>query len=282
MKRPLLLLLSLILGASLARSVVAQEGPPEPSHTSTAAGPAIPVDQENVGKAKALLDKAIHALGGEAYLGVRDMQQEGRTYSFHHGRPTSNGVQFWRFVEFPDKERIEITKQRDIAMLYNGDKGYEITYKGPHPIEPKDVTDYLRRRRFSLDVVLRKWTTDPKVALFYEGNAVAAEQPAIQVTLINDQNESVTLYFDAETNLPIKKTFTWRDPDDKQRNLEEEIYDNYRLVQGIMTAYRFTRNFNGDMAVQRFLNTAKYNQGLNPAMFDPNARYDPNKETAKH
>jgi hypothetical protein len=281
MKRPLLLLLFVTLGASLTMSVVAQEGPPQPSHTSTAAGPAIPVDQENVRKAKALLDKAIHALGGEAYRAVRDLQQEGRTYSFHHGRPTSNGVQFWRFVAFPDKERIEITKQRDIAMLYNGDKGYEITYKGPHPIEPKDVTDYLRRRKFSLDAVLQKWTTDPKVALFYEGNAVAAEQPALQVTLINDNNESVTLYFDAETNLPIKKTFTWRDPDDKQRNLEEEIYDNYRLVQGIMTAYGFTRIFNGDMAVQRFLNTAKYNQGLNPAMFDPNARYDPNKEPAK-
>ena len=281
MKRPLLLLLSVTLGARLTLSVVAQEGPPQPSYTSTPAGPAIAVDQENVRKAKALLDKAIQALGGEAYRGVRDMQQEGRTYSFHHGRPTSNGVQFWRFVAFPDKERIEITKQRDIAMLYNGDKGYEITYKGPHPIEPKDVTDYLRRRRFSLDVVLRKWTADPKVALFYEGNAVAAEQPALQVTLINDKNESVTLYFDAETNLPIKKTFAWRDPDDKQRNLEEEIYDNYRLVQGIMTAYGFTRIFNGDMAVQRFLHAAKYNQGLNPAMFDANARYDPNKEPAK-
>src|ERR1700680_5274422 len=252
MKRPLLLLQSVIFGASLTMSAVAQEGPPQPSHSTTAAGPAIAVDQENVGKARALLDNAIHALGGEAYLGVRDIEQEGRTYSFHHGRPTSNGVQFWRFVEFPDKERIEITKQRDIAMLYNGDKGYEITYKGSHPIEPKDVTDYLRRRRFSLDVVLRKWITDPKVALFYEGNAVAAELPALQVTLINDKNESVTLYFDAETNLPIKKSFTWRDPEDKQRNLEEEIYDNYRLVQGIMTAYEFPRMFNGHMGVERF------------------------------
>src|SRR5260370_38881426 len=112
MKRPLLRLLSVALGASLTMSVVAQEGPPQPSPTSTAAGPAIAVDQENVGKAKALLDKAIHALGGEAYLAVRDLQQEGRTYSFHHGRPTSNGVQFWRFGEFPAKERIAITNQR--------------------------------------------------------------------------------------------------------------------------------------------------------------------------
>ena len=56
--------------------------------------------------------------------------------------------------EFPDKERVEITKERDIAELYVGNKGWEITYKGPHPIEQKDLDDYLRRRRFSLDTVL--------------------------------------------------------------------------------------------------------------------------------
>lgn len=286
MKRLLLILLPVICGAGLTSAGVAQESssqaPPQNPSAPVSSAPSIPVDQENARQAKAILDKAIQALGGQSYLTMQDMQQEGRAYSFHHGRPTSNGVQFWRFVVFPDKERIEITKQRDIATVYNGDKGFEITYKGPHPMEPKDVTDYLRRRRFSLDTVLRTWVNDPKVALFSEGTAVAAQLPAVQVTLVNDKNEAVTLYFDAETHLPIKKTFTWRDPEDKQKNLEEEIYDNYRLVQGVMTAYGFTRYFNGDIASERFLNSASYNQGLNRAMFDPNSGYDPNKQSGKH
>jgi hypothetical protein len=238
-------------------------------------------DQENAHRARTLLEQAIESLGGQAYLRVHDMQQSGRTYSFFHDRPTSNGVLFWRFTQFPDKERIEITKERDIAQVYNGDKGYEVTYKGAHPLESKDVTDYLRRRRFSLDTILRSWVNDPTVALLFEGNAIAAEHPALQVTLINSKNESVTLYFDTDSHLPIKKTFSWRDPVDKQRNLEEEIYDNYRLVQGVMTPYGFTRYYNGDMAGQRFVNTVNYNQGLDPAMFDPNSGYNPNKPSGK-
>jgi hypothetical protein len=149
-------------------------------------------------------------------------------------------------------------------------------------MEPKDLVDYLRRRKFSLDTMLRRWINDPGVALFYEGNAIAAEHGAQQVTLINSKDESVTLYLDTETHLPIKKSFTWRDPVDKQKNLEEEIYYNYRLVQGVMTPYGFTRYFNGDMASDRTLNSASYNQGLDPAMFDPNSGYDPNKPRHKH
>jgi hypothetical protein len=263
---------------------VAQSSPQteSPADKAGANSPALQTDQENAHRARALLDEAIQSLGGQAYLGVHDMQQSGRTYSFFHGRPTSNGVLFWRFVQFPDKERIEITKERDIAQIYNGDKAYEVTYKGAHPMEQKDVTDYLRRRKFSLDAILRTWVNDPTVALLYEGNAIAAEHPALQVTLINSKNESVTLYFDTESHLPIKKTFSWRDPVDKQRNLEEEIYDNYRLVQGVMTPYGFTRYYNGDMAGQRFVNTVSYNRGLDPAMFDPNSGYNPNKASGKH
>ncbi len=239
-------------------------------------------DQENARQARALLDQAIQALGGQAYLNIHDMQQQGRTYSFYHGRPTSNGVLFWRFVEYPDKERIEVTPQRDVAVIYAGDKGYEVTYKGPHAVEKKDLDDYLRRRRLSLETVLRTWINDPGVALFYDGNALAGNLPAQQITLINAKDEAVSLYFDLETHLPIKKTYKWRDPVDKERNQEEEIYDNYRPVQGVMTPYSFTRYFNGDMQTQRFLNSIRYNQGFDEAMFDPNSGYDPNKPVKKH
>jgi hypothetical protein len=282
MKCSLTILCLLGFGWSLSQFASAQA----PAQNLPAAGSnisaAVPVDLENTRKAKALLDQAIQALGGHSYLNVRSVQQSGRGYSFHHGNPTSNGVLFWRFFEFPDKERIELTKERDVAEIYNGDKGFEVTFKGPHPMEPKDLVDYLRRRKFSLDTMLRVWANDPSVALFYEGNAIAAEHPALQVTLINSKDESVTLYFDQDTHLPIKKTFSWRDPVDKQKNLEEEIYDNYRSVQGIMTPYDVVRHFNGDMAGQRFLNSVTYDQPLNPAMFDAYSGYNPNKPSGKH
>jgi hypothetical protein len=239
-------------------------------------------DQQNARQARALLDQSIQALGGQAYLNIHDLEQQGRTFSFFHGNSTSNGVLFWRFVEFPDKERFEFTPQRDVAVVYTGDKGYEVTYKGPHAVENKDLVDYLRRRRLSLDTILRTWINDPSVALFYDGTALAGNYAAQKVTLINSKDEAVSLFFDVDTHLPIKKSYTWRDPVDRFRNVEEETFDNYRPTQGVMIPWGFTRYFNGDMQTERFLNGAHINQALNEAMFDPNSGYDPNKAIKKH
>ncbi len=228
-----------------------------------------------------MLDQAIQALGGQAYLTARDKQEQGRVYSFYHGRPTSNGVQYWRFVEYPDKERVEVTPQRDIAQIYVGDKGYEVTYKGPRAIEKKDMDDYVRRHRLSLETILRTWVNDSSVALFFDGSALAGNLAAQKVTLINAKDESVSLYFDIDTNLPIMKSYSWRDPVDHEKNTEEETYNGYRVIQGINTYFGFTRYFNGDMQTERFINSASYNQGLTPAMFDANSGYNPMKVESK-
>jgi len=227
----------------------------------------IPVDQENVHKAREVLDQTIQALGGQAYLNIQDMSQEGRTYSFYHGRPNSLGIVFWRFYKFPEKDRIELTKKRDVIYVYNGDKGYEITYKGTRASDPKDLTEYLRRRHYALDNVLRKWLSEPGVALFYEGQTVTEGKTVEQVTVMNAHNEGVTLYLDTLDHLPVKKTFSWRDPTDQQRNVEDEVYDNYRVVQGIPTPYTVTRYYNGDMSNQRFTTAVSYNKGVSDSQF---------------
>ena len=267
---------------------------------------------ENSQKAKGLIEQAIAALGGETYLNIRDREQQGRGYGFHHGRAEGGGNVFWDFIEFPDKERVEITKERDIAQLYVGNKGWEITFKGPHPLDPnpkyqpRPVRLMLRKvpppaaddacrisrpenqRGFLLTrnaTYLEPYhATLPAIdASFGRLRTLIADNPAQLARfnrlppLINAQNESITLYFDEDTHLPVKKSFEWRDPVDRQKNLEEEIYENYRSVSGIMAPFNVTRYFNGDMASQRFFNSVTINQGLDAAMFDPNSGYNPNK-----
>jgi hypothetical protein len=257
-------LLSILL---LAAAAAAQNAP----------APAIPIDQQNAAKARALIAQAIEALGGNTYLNIEDMTQEGRSYSFHHGDPTGAGVLYWRLYRFPDRERDELTKKRDVVYVYNGNNGYEITYKGVRADDPKSVADFIRRRKYSLEWVLRRWLNEPGMALFYDGPAVAAQKDTQQVTLVNSKNESVDLFFDNSTHLPVKKSFSWRDPTDKERNIEEEIYDNYRPVEGVMTPFSVTRFYNGDMASQRFLNSIRYNTGLSDSLFNVSVTYDANQ-----
>lgn len=279
-------LLSILLLCSMcgATELCAQEAPAQdPKQESTAPWHSMPTTaDDNAKRAKGALQAAIQAMGGDAYLNIHDREQQGKGYSLHHGRPSGPGTVFWSFSEFPDKERVELTKERDVTELFLGDKGYEITYKGVHPADEKDLTDYLRRRKFSLDVVLRTWMTDPNVVIIYEGNAIAAQHSSEKVTLIDSNNEAVTLYLDTYTHLPVKKTFEWRDPADRQKNLEEEIYENYKPIPGgVMAPMNVTRYFNGDMSNQRFFNSVTINQGLDPAMFDPNSGWDPNKPPKK-
>ena len=241
------------------------------SGTNSAATQAIPVDQENARKARAIIDQGIKALGGDAYLNFSDLSSEGRRYSFHRGQPNSIGTLFWRFQKYPDRDRVEFTKKRDVLRIYNGDKGYEVTYKGVRNLEMKDdLEPYLRRRHYALNVVLRDWLKQSGIALFYEGQTVAAQKQSDQVTIMNAKNEAVTLFFDIESHLPVQKRFSWRDPTDKERNVEEEVFDNYRSIQGIMTAFDDTTFFNGDMSGQSFLTSATYNQNLGESLFDPN------------
>ena len=263
----LLCLTALAVGQSGTPSAGSDQSSPPGQNPSS-----LSTDQENVRKAKDVLDRGIQALGGQAYLNWQEQTQEGRAYSFHHGEANSLGTIFWRFKKYPDKERVELTKKRDVIEIFSGDKGYEITYKGVRNLDQKDELDpFLRRRHYSLDLVLREWLHQPGVALFYEGQTVAAQKETDQVTIMNAKNEAVTLNFEINTHLPVKKSFVWRDPVDKQRNVEEEIYDNYRLIQGIMTAFDLTRTFNGDMSAQSFLTSASYNQPVQDNFFDPQA-----------
>jgi hypothetical protein len=252
------LLAMLLLGLCAPATALAQTSNAPPSS----------IGQENAHRAKTILDQAVAALGGQAYLNIQDITQEGRTYSFHMGVSNSAGLEFWRFYKYPDKDRYEVTKQRDIVELFNGGDAVEITYKGVHKQDAKEVEAYQRRRHYALDWVFRHWLVQPGIALFYENQTVAEGKAVDQVTIMNANDDAITLYLDVNTHLPVKKSFSWRDPADKQRNVEEEAYDNYRPTQGIMTPYTMTRYYNGDMSNQRFLTSVKYNQDLSDTLFD--------------
>ena len=279
------------LALIITLSVAAQDHPPASSAPPPTEGPsftpagwptaqfaATAIKDPGVKKAKQVLDDMIRALGGEAYLTLRDMKVEGRSYAFYHGRPSGLGVVYWRFWEWPDKDRMELTKQRDVVELYLGDQGYEVTYKGTATQDPKLLADYLRRRDHSLEVVVRKWLSAPGSMILYEGTAIVEQTLADKVTILTASNDSVTLAIDPRTHLPLKKNYSWRDPLDRQFDDEAEVWGNYRIVQGINTPYSTVRMLNSEMSGQRFINNVSYNNGLDPTLFQTKGiTYNPSK-----
>jgi hypothetical protein len=251
-------------------------------------------NSDNARKAHAVLDQTIQSLGGQPYLTYENRSETGRYYPLYHGRTESTGIPYNYYVKYPDKDRFEVlrlkdihvipgqidiggvkSKKADLVLIHNGDKGYETTYKGTAAQEPEDLENYLRRRPHSLEWVFRKWIRDPNVAWFYDGLAVVNGKETEGVTLLNSQNDSVSVFVDQNSHYPIKISYSWRDPKDKQKNVEDEIYDNYKLVQGIWTAHSITRYYNGETSQQRFVNVASYNLKLPDSMFEAAVTYDP-------
>jgi hypothetical protein len=264
------------------------------AQTAPTPAPAVSLnDSDNAHKARAVLDQTIQSLGGQPYLTYENKEETGRYYPLYHGRTQSTGIPYNYYIQYPDKDRFEVIHTKDIflvegsvgnvkvknkfdiILIHNADKGYEITYKGTAAQEKEDLENSIRRRHHSLEHVFRQWIRDPNVALFYEGQSVVDGKACEGVTLLNSQNDSVSVYLDLNTHYPVKISYSWRDPKDKQKNVEEEIYDNYKLVQGIWTAHSVTRYFNGETSQQRFINTASYNQKLPDSMFDASVTYDP-------
>ncbi len=258
-------------------------------------------DSDNARKARAVLDLTIQTMGGQPYLTYENRCEEGRYYPLYHGRTESTGIPYRYYIEYPDRDRFEVlrlkdihvipgaidiggvkSKKADLVLVHNGDKGYEITYKGTAAQDKLDLENYLRRRQHSLEWVFRKWARDPNVALFYDGVAVVNGKESEGVTLLNSQNDSVDVYLDQNSHYPVKISYSWRDPKDKQKNVEEEVYDSYKLVQGIWTPHSITRYFNGETSQQRFINTASYNLKLPDSMFDAAVTYDPTVPLKKH
>jgi len=276
----ILLLLSMPLGPAHS-APVQQQAKIDLSHPAT--------DTEtNTKQARYVMERTLDALGGNRYLSITDYKQIGRGYGFYHNESQGVGLNYWRTFHWPDRERYDYFFQRDTyqfikskewAIIHIGDRGWESTFRGAREETAKELEDYNRRRQYELDTVLRSWVPDPKTTLFYEGETIEATKEVYKVNLLSPKNLSLSLYVDRKTFLPIKKTFTYRDPVYKDIQEEADLYDKYRDEQGFMTPHVITRTKNDDIVSQRFITKWEFDVAYDENKFTPPAiNYDKMKK----
>jgi hypothetical protein len=221
---------------------------------------------KNAQQARAKLDAMVQALGGQAWLDMKNQVREGSIAAFFHGNPNPGTTDYIEYHQWPDHDRVEITKHRDVVDFYVGREGWEVTYRGKKAIDQEITDDFLRRRDHSVETAVKVWLKDPNTILLYEGQHVVERRLADQVTLISPQNESITILMDTQTHLPLKRIFQWRDPLYKDKNTDAEEYDNYHTFDGFPTPLSITRFKNDEMFRQYYIKKVSFNRQL-PADF---------------
>lgn len=260
--------------AGLMLILAVPTAPAQAGQTAAPANATQKADDEaakNSRQARAALDAMVKALGGDAWLNMKNNYRQGHIAGFYQGNPDPGTMQVYEYHQWPDHDRINVTKHQDVVEFFIGNEGWELTYRGKRPLPKDQVDDYLRRRDHSIETAVKVWMKDPQTILVYEGQHLAERHLADQVTLISPQNEAITILMDADTHLPLRRSFQWRDPVYHDKNTDVEEYDDYHAIDGFPTPFTVTRLKNDEMVSQFFLEKAAYNQTLSPGLWDVDA-----------
>jgi hypothetical protein len=243
--------------------------PDAPPTSSLAA--AAPAQDPSAVKARAVLDAMVQALGGDRWLNLQSRYLEGRIAAFYQGKPTGATVHYWQW-DTAAASRTDLTEgkkdKHDWTQVFTDKDCWEVTFRGKNPIPKDQCAAALRSRAHSIETAVRVWMKDPATILMYEGQSLAGRHLAQQITLLNAENDSITIQVDADTHLPLSRSWSWRDPVYKDKNEDAEEYDDYHVIDGLPTPFTITRTHNGDETQQRFIFKAAYNGPLPPNGFN--------------
>jgi hypothetical protein len=223
--RACLLALALL---ALPQAALSQEAGAAPT-PADARKPAAPKTDE---KAEEVVRRAVEAMGGTAYLGVRTVVARGYFTPYRDGVATLP-IKFEDYIVFPDRERIEFSGSVIKSIqTHTGDTGWvaDLKMKKLVDITPDQAEDFRRGIRVSLDNLLRGWWRSEGASLTYVGRREAGLGRRNEaVRLSYPDGFAVEFEFGARDAVPAKALYQKQD---KEGELVEEE-DRYAQFQEV-------------------------------------------------
>lgn len=225
--------------------------------------------EQSAAKAKELLQGMIQALGGSAYLNVKDSTCKGRLGSFGHSGALSGYDVFLDYVKQPDKDRQEMSKKRNIIYITNGNKGWVLDRGGVSDEPSGQVEENERELQVDLDYILRFRLNEPGMIFRYDGPDVVDLKEADWVEVDDPQGHEIRIAIGKLTHLPIRKEVAMRDPVTHMRTEEIDYFSNFQKVDGVTMYFQQTRFRNGLKVFQVFYDPdgCRFNTGLQDSFF---------------
>ena len=222
---------------------------------------------ESAAKAKEILQQAIQALGGTAYLNLHDSTCEGRLSQFGHAGELNGFEKFADYTIPPFKDRTENLPKRNIITVMDGDKGWTLDRGGVSDASGADIARFQEDIKKDLDYILRTRIKEPNMVFRYAGQDIVDLKEADWVELVDSDNRTIKIAFAQATHLPLRKIVDTRDSNTRMKTDELEYYSNYHPINGIQTAFQFTRERNHIKVYQVFFDKCEYNTNLPDSLF---------------
>jgi hypothetical protein len=218
--------------------------------------------------AKEIIPQMIAALGGEAYLSVRDSDCTGRLSQFGPLTGALGGFAEFRSVWiFPDKYRREISRKGIIIDVYNGNQGWTLDKGGISDTDPVVVAGFLAGLKTGFDNLVRYRLKEPDLEYRYRGIDVVDLKQADWVEITDTDQRSFRIAVDRGTHLPVRFAVTTLDPKTGEPTQDTTIYSNWHVVDGVQMPFGVSRERDGRRSQQSFYYGCKLNSGVSPTLF---------------
>lgn len=222
---------------------------------------------QSAAKAKELIQKTIHVLGGQPYLDVRDVTCSGRLAGFDRQGDVGGYTRFIDYVKLPNKERTEYYKQRNLITVYNADKGWELDRGGVQDVPAERMEQNQQDTVTEINYILRYRLSEEGMVFRYRGTDLVDLKEVDVVEIGDHDRRTYRIAIDRATSLPLRLWVTTRDAKTRERVEEIYYFSNYQVVQGLPTALQVARERNARKVYQVFFEECQYNTGLADSLF---------------
>ena len=221
--------------------------------------------------ARAIIDKAIKAAGGEENLAkykAETFKGKGKYYGMGAGMDYTGD---WT-VQHPDKMRFQIEvavgdMKFTFVRVVNGDKVWSKTGDNAVEVDDKDQVNEAKEGGYvgSVTDLLPLKDKEFQFALLGESEVDGAKVVGIKVS--HKGHRDVELYFDKAKGLLIKSATTVKDDMTGQEARQEVFYSDYKEVSGTQRPMKVVINRDGKSFVDMEVTERQLHEKLDDSVF---------------
>lgn len=217
-------------------------------------------------KARDVIAQAVKAMGGQNYLNVKNTYSTGRYFSFdREGRKGFASYMDWTVYK-PVKSRFQMGEgKRRSVTIYNLELGKGWTLEGKDTIEdakPEAIEDFKKLVKRDWNILIRNRIDEEGMNLYhYASEEVSGSGEVEAVEFLDSTNQSVIIFFDTKTHLPVK-TETYVTDKSGIRHKEESEFFTWHTIQNVHTPLRIDTRVDGQMSQQNFIEKIEYNVAI--------------------
>ena len=226
-------------------------------------------------RGKRVVDDAVKALGGDAFLNMEDRTEAGRAYSFYRQELAGLSIAkiYTRYLvptpgQISVRERQAFGKDEYASVLFTENGAWEITFRGARPLSDIREDAYKDSTLRNIFYILRQRLKEPGLLFYSQQSDIFQNIPVEIVDITDADNRTVTVYFSQSTKFPVRQSFRRRNPEVGGFDQEVTLYSKYRDVGGgVMWPFNVHRERNGEKIYEIFSDSVEINKNLKDDIF---------------